>query len=1143
MCRHTQKFVTTVTQQQIVKVVMMLVAAFVLTASPVAFAQRTTGSLRGQVLDPQGAVVGNAKVVVTNEETGVAQVAETSSAGTYNVASLIAGRYTVAVEAAGFKAFVKKGVNVLAAQENVADAQLLLGTSSETVEVNAGGVEVQTTSSTINNNYDSKSVVDLPNAGGALNGSPINLAVLAPNVVAQPGGVTGVGGSVGGMRPRDNNFIVDGVDDNNLGVTGPNSTVIPDAVAEFALQTNQFSADTGHSAGGQFNLITKTGTNSWHGSGEEYFQNRNLNSIDNLTKQAIDQGTIAANPAYDNNRFGGTIGGPLKKNKWFVFGAYEYTDLHGQGTPTALLGPTSSGLATLQGMAADGVVANVLSYYPVAPSNNEGTITVNGADVPIGDVVIISPIYQKEHDFQVNSDYSTTNHQLSARFLFNQELFSNPVNSTQSLFNQALNVKNRKLALGDAWTLGSHLINDLHLSYSYYHQNYQNPCTQCPPDVTIWELGPVTVGPGDNQFNTQHTYQIVDSISWVKGKHTFKFGGQYMHFIVPQYFLSRSAGDNWYFTTETFINDLPPDDTGRTLRGAGSGSFLGTQSAMYGFAQDDYKITPRLTLNLGVRYEYWTNPLGASTQSLNSISDVPGVISFRDPKTDKNNIAPRVGFAWDPTGTGKTSLRGGFGVSYDVKFQNFASITLPPQLQSELNENSACTLTPQPAWCATGTGFLASGGLPPAYIAPATQTDARAITTSYIDDTVMPKTFTWSLGVQHELYQNATVEVRYLGTRGLELPVQYRRNFESAFDAGIQPLPTFLSTSDIPGTFDASTPTDMAINGFNPNTYAQYGFQGIVTSDPPLGASIYHAGTVTFTQRARHGLTLDANYTYAHTIDNGTNEFFTSLLNPRRAEDTNQLGLDRANSDLDVRHKFALSLIWQVPKFREGNGFMKAILNGYQIGSVFLAQSGQPVTIQSGIDANGNGDSAGDRAVFNPNGRGLTGSDVIPVCASMAGSTSGAAPGTTYLAPVSVLSNPNPTNGCADNPSNAFGFDPAIGYTPVDGTARYLVAGPGVRSTVGRNSINTPGFGVLNLSIFKNTHFTESKFLQLRAEFFNVLNHPNYSLSNGNVFNAVGITTATSAPGYAQVANPDFLNPKLFSGGSRLVTLGVKFIF
>src|SRR5712692_9369835 len=440
---------------------LVALAVSVLIAMPL-LAQRTTGTLRGQVLDPQGAVVQNAQVKVTNDATGVSQTILTTSAGTYNFPSILPGTYTVTVEAKGFKGYVRKNVTVLADQDNLADARLELGTTTETVEVSASPVAVQTTSASLNNNYNSNDVVFLPSAGGTLNGSPLNLAVLAPNVIAQPGGVTGVGGSVGGTRPRDNNFTVDGVDDNNLGVTGPNSTVIPDSVAEFALQTNQFSAEYGHSAGGQFNLVTKTGTNSWHGSGEEYFQNRNLNSMDNLTKSAIASGTIPGQPAYDNNRFGGTIGGPLVKDKWFIFGAYEYTTLHGQGTPTFLNAPTEAGLATMQGMAADSAVSNVLANYPVAPAADSTlTITVNGQPIPVGPLVIISPIFQREHDAVVNSDFTVGHHQVGARFLFNQEKFIFPVNSTQPQFNQDEPVRNRKIALTDAWTLNDHMVNDL----------------------------------------------------------------------------------------------------------------------------------------------------------------------------------------------------------------------------------------------------------------------------------------------------------------------------------------------------------------------------------------------------------------------------------------------------------------------------------------------------------------------------------------------------------------------------------------------------------------------------------------------------------------------------------------------------------
>ena len=1122
---------------------LVLVAVFCLLTGTGAFGQRTTGRLRGQILDPSGGAVANAQVTVTNQQTGVTVTITTTSAGTYELPSVLPGLYRVSVEAKGFRNLVKKDLPVLADQDNVADAQLELGSASETVEVVAGSVAVQTTSSTLNNNFNAKDVTELPGAAGTLNGSPLNLAVLAPNVVAQPGGVTGTGGAVGGTRPRDNNFTVDGVDDNNLGVTGNNSTVIPDAVAEFALTTNQFSAEYGHSAGGQFSLITKTGTNNWHGSGEWYNQNRNYNSLDNLTKDAIAGGTIPGQPAFDNNRFGGTVGGPLIKNKWFIFGAYEYTTLHGQGTATPLIAPTATGLSMLQTMAADSAVQNILANFPVAPSNDLNPITVNGQSVPIGNLIIISPLFQREHDAIVNTDYTLGKHQLGARFLFNQESFINPVNSTQAVFNQSEPVHNRKIALSDVWTVNNTVVNDLRLQYSFFSLALVNPCSVCPSDVTIGDLGFNTIGPSDNQDQKQNTYQILDTVTWSHGKHTFKFGGQYNHFIYPQFFLPRSNGDYWYTNTEELVNDNLASVAGRTLRGAGTGSFLGTQSAFYAFVQDDIKLTPRLTLNLGLRYEYWTNPVGGNAQSLNAISSVPGVITFGKPGTDKNNVAPRIGVAFDPTGSGKTAIRAGFGIAYDVKFQNFASITLPPQLQSELNPNSACTLNPQPSWCANpnGSGFLAGGGLPSAYIPPASQLAARSLTTSFIDNTVMPKILTWSLGVQRELYRNAIIEFRYLGTRGLELPVQFRRNFISAFDGGVTPLPTFFQASDVPTSWSASTPTDSAFNSFNPNTYSQFGFQGNVTSDPPLGGSKYHAASVSFTQHSRFGLTFNTNYTWAHTTDNSTNEFFTSLLNPRRAQDTNRLANDWASSDLDVRQHFALSWTYQVPNFENWNGFIRALTNGFQIGSVLLVQTGQPVTIQSGLDSNGNGDSAGDRASLNPFGTARTGSDVFAVCALPGGAVtlSNGGPGA-FGTPTGVGA-----GGSCFNPTDPTGgtFFPAIGYRPVNFNSKYVVTGPGAQANLGRNSVTTPGFTTLNLSLAKNINFAESKYLQLKANFFNILNHPNYALSNGNVFSIAGVTTATTTQGYVLPTDPNFLNARLFSGGIRSITLGLKLVF
>jgi len=1112
-----------------------------------ASAQGTTGTLRGQVLDPAGAAVPNAQVTVTNQDTGVSQKILTTSAGTYVFPTLIPGKYSVTVEAKGFRKILEKDVQVLADQDNVADAKLEVGTATEVVEVVAGAVEVQTASSTINNDFDAKDVANLPQAAGTLNGSPLNLAVLAPNVVAQPGGVTGIGGSVGGTRPRENNFTIDGVDDNNLGVTGPNSTVIPDAVAEFSLQTNQFSADTGHSSGGQFALVTKTGTNTWHGSGEWYNQNKNYNSIDQLTKSTIGS-TIPGQPDYDNNRFGGTIGGPIIKSKLFVFGAYEYTTLHGAGTPTPLIAPTASGLAALRAMAADSAVLNILANFPVAPianptetlcvhCPNEGTPNAQ-PNIDAGDLTIISPVLQREHDAQVNADYTMGKHQFGARFTFNQEKFINAVNSTQAVFNQNEPIHNRKIALTDDWTISSHWLNDLRLQYSFYFLGLTNPCSVCPNDVTIGDLGLNTIGPSDVQNQKQNSYQVVDNLSWTHGKHTFKFGGLYTHYIYPQFFLPRSNGDYWYNTTEGLIDDQVPDIQSRTLRGAGTGSFLGTQSLAAGYVQDDWKFSPRLTLNLGLRYEYWTNPVGSEKQALNAISSVPGVITFGKPKTDKNNIGPRIGFAYDPTGSGKTAIRGGFGIAYGTKFQNFASITLPPQLQSELDEVSACTLVPQPSWCpaflaggSTGgagtSGFLAGGGLPSAYIPPANQAAARALTTAFVDDTVMPKILTWSLGVQHEVYRNATVEVRYLGTRGLELPVQFRRNRESGFDAGIAALPEYFRLSDVPATVTASAPTRAPWDAFNSNIYAPFGFTANVTSDPPLGGSRYHAGSVTFQQRSRYGLTFNANYTYSDTEDNSTNEFFTSLLNPRRAQDTRHLADDWAKSDLYVRNKGSVSLVYEVPKTHMENRFAKAILDGYQVGTVFLAQSGQPVTLQSGSDANRNGDSAGDRVLLNPFGTSLEGliTTLLRVCAPAGG-------GATFEAASCGAGN------------NTVGYLATDKNTGGDTRAKFVVAGRGVRTNVGRNSFLSPGFNVLNMSVAKNTYFGEGKYLQIRADVFNILNHPSFALSNGNVFSNAGVTTATTTQGYVLPGDPNFLRPDaFFSGGIRSITLVLKLVF
>jgi TonB dependent receptor len=392
------------------------------------------------------------------------------------------------------------------------------------------------------------------------------------------------------------------------------------------------------------------------------------------------------------------------------------------------------------------------------------------------------------------------------------------------------------------------------------------------PNAKVDILG-LNIGPEGNspQSYVQNNYQILNNISIVKGAHTIKFGPEYRRWIAPTNFLPRERGEWDYANLQRLINDEVPDGFNGALRGVGTGFFNGNQYALYGFIQDDWRITPRLTLNLGLRYEWTSNPADVKKQTLNATSTLPGVYDFREPTTDTNNLMPRVGFAWDPTGDGRWAVRGGFGVSFDVTPQNFPVFQLPPQLQIQQDPDITCGLPNPPSWCASGTGFLAEGGLVNA--TPTTQAEARLLTQGIILDQVQPKVLTWTLGVQRELMKNTSLELRYLGTRATQLLVQARSNTVSAFTAGLQPMPTFFDSSQVPATITGgSRLTDF--DNFDPFIHPEF---SLMTAFLPAGSSTYHAGSADLNRRFARGLMLRANYTWAHNIDDATNELFSSV--------------------------------------------------------------------------------------------------------------------------------------------------------------------------------------------------------------------------------------------------------------------------
>lgn len=1091
-------------------------------------AQRLGGTLQVQATDQSGGVVPDAKVTATHQTTNITTEATSSGTGTYVFPNLVPGAYSVTVEKTGFRRFVRQNVMVRANQVVDATAQLEVGEVTTIVEV-VGESAIRITTADVSSSYSSTLIGQLPvaTAGGDVK----ELAVTFPNTTTQPGGVAGDGGSIAGLRPRFNSFTIDGADDNSVSVNGSLTPVIGEAVEEFTLLVNPFSVEYGHSAGGIFTTTTKSGTNNLHGEAHFYNRNRNYNAFDNL------EASRGAKDRYDYNRLGGSVGGPILRDKLFFFGAYQHEGEGKASSGPTVNTPTAAGLTTLKTLARNSAVVAILDQFAVAPAAT-GTTIVNGIPIPIGEFQGLAPSFVDQHDFNINADLHLGRHQMRGRFLYDRFRAPNvnPV-QPQPQFNGSETFDARKVIFNDVWTISPTVVNEFLAAYSRSAGGYFTVPQAFAnfPNVNITDLG-INLGPEGNspQGQTINTYQWSDNITKVYGNHTFKGGVQVRKYIFPSDFLPRARGEWDYATLQTLINDLVPDGANGALRGAGSGGFAANFNSFYGFFQDTWKVLPRLTLNLGIRYEYNGVPRDTGTQAGNAIADAPAVgLFFRVPKPDTNNWAPRFGFAYDPTGSGRWSVRGGIGFFYDITPTNFPTLQLPPQLQSEQNPAVTCALGGAPAWCpaAATVGFLAGGGLLQVNVPPTNQADARAATQGLILDYVEPKILSWSLGVQHEIVTNTTVEVRYVGNHAVSMARQQRLGFgsASAFDSrfpggGITPLPTFFTAASVPAAIPSPASTLADFLNFNTNPLEPEGFFGTFTIFPQDTQSIHHSASVEVIRRLTRGLYIQGSFTFAKTIDNATNELFTSRVNPRRGQDGNNIADERGRSVLDINKKFSIAFVYSIPNLNVDNATARGFLHGWQLSGTYLAQSGQPVTALSGVDSNANGDSAGDRVILNPNGVGLTGSTANFVC------NDGAA-GATRIVTSSA--------SCASNAN-------IVGYLAQNSTARYIQARVGARATLGRNTIDTPGLNIWNISIMKETTLTERFKLQLRMDTFNPFNHRNFSIGLPTNSGAIdqGDNPNPLSTAYPFVtAGSLFLNNSAFNGGNRELQIGLKLIF
>lgn len=1111
--------------------------------APVAHAQAISGDITGTVTDASKAVVVNANVLAKNVATGVVYTAKTNGAGEYHLVNLPPGAYDLTFSATGFSKSVLRGFAVELNKVSTANMSLKIS-ANETVEISAeASVALDTTTAQVETSFSSQQLTELP----AATNNVLNLSLMTAGVASQGGVGQGTGPAVGGQRPTDNNYMVEGIDNNDKAVPGPLVYVPSDAVAQFTTIQNQYSAEYGHSNGGQFNQIIKSGTNQFHGAAYEYFQNRDLNAIDASTARAefASGAATASNARYDDNRFGGQVGGPVIKNKLFFFSNYEQEPQGFPGGTQSFCAPTAAGFATLTAMT--GLSANNLAVYkqysPVATTQAgesdaicKPTVSVAGTDIPTGDVGFVTGSYLNNRRTLNSVDY-TMSEKDSFRFRY---LYNNTVGpDTAASFKQFWVSAPNDFHLGtvsEFHTFTPNLTSEFRLGYNRFYNETPAPGAfpgmTSFPNLTIDELNGVDIGPDPNapQATIQNTYQGSETIMWIRGTHTLKTGFEYRDVISPQLFVQRQRGDYEWSSLGLYLQDFSPDVFGErnaTAPGA-SPTYYGNQKVMYAYVQDDWKVNQNLTLNLGVRYEYTSVPLGEQAQSLNSAASVPGLVSFNTPTSQKANFVPRIGFAYSPDS--KTVIRGGIGMGYDVLYDNLGTLSAPPQ-QQVTEDVDTTTET---------AGFLAHGGLQ-ATVAIADLADQRGDTSGYVPNQKLPYAENWSIGIERTFAQNYTAEVRYLGTRGLALPTQDRINRQHQV-TGTNILPVSFDPNATNESATALTLTELENTGstYVP-TFLAAGFSSNLVGFMPNSASSYNGLATQLTRRFSHGLLFNGAFTWSKTMDDATASAFSTYLTPRRPSNFQNIKDDWSRSALDHKYRITYAMVYDVPFYATSSNWLeKNLVGNWEFAPVYTYQSPEYATVQSNTDSWRQGDAAAARVFINPLGVKGTGSDVVPIYDHNVPDSPNGDPSNNNLC---VFNTPgDPTSGIVTCPGDTVGYK----VDPVDPNGYYVQGGVGTGAKVGRNSLATRAIKNLDMSVVKRFDMYKQTKFEFSAQIWNVLNKSQYipgTLNNISA-GASGAYTSGAIHDYLIPGTPTFNNSDAtFPNNARQMQLSLKILF
>ena len=1061
-------------------------------------AQQITGNIRGSVVDPSGAVLQAATVTAKQTETGLARVATTNHEGAYLLVELPVGHYQMEVEAPGFKKYLQEGISLNVNETATVPVHLAVGTETQRVEVQSDAQSIQSTVSTLGKVVLERELLDLP-----LNGRNFSqLGLLQPGVVPITPGLAEAGGSlragqayaVNGQRPESNNFLIDGANNFN-GVDGGFVLKPPiDAITEFKILTHNASAEFGHSTGSTTNIITRSGTNAWHGAAWEFLRDDAMDAR-NFFAERVEP--------LKQNQFGGSLGGPLRKDKTFLFGYYEgFRNRQGE-TERVTVPSMKERAGDFSEMCPEGFTAGfcknpahqLMNFFSGQPySNNQlpspsiNSISGNLLDFfprPNDGTNLFAStqtLEQNEDQFGLRLDhYFSPADNLNLRYMFSNGSRFDPLSTSGASvpgFPVGEDHRAQNFVAQETHFFSPTMISVLRFSFLRNKFLFDEHVNHTPPSSLGFQYRPsldVAIGPpfiqvsgyttvGDPITGPRNTYQnsfdYSGSLTWIRGRHELKFGGGYQHLQIN---VLQGIATNGFFVFAPFPinNGFASFLFGQPvffLQGRGDFSRGIRGNSLNAYAQDTYKVTPRLTLNLGLRYELpspyteiqnrqslWVP--GAQSKVIPSAPlgllypGDPGVPAGLIP-TEKKAFAPRVGLAWDPTGNANWLVRAGYGMFYEPHYTGQGGplqtpISAPPYLQ-----------TPQVNLPNFADPFKGSPPGNEQFVTPMTNlTLSPRLPLPYAQD--------WDLGIQRSLGNDFLLDVGYVGTKGTKLPRFIEGN-----------PAVFIPGQSSPGNVDQRRLHSGCTLADSPSSCV-YSSTGLIAG---ISNSSYNALETSLRKRFGHGISFFASYTFSKSIDDVSSFNMTgSAAKPVAgendlAQNPFDLAAERGRSLFDARHRFVLSYQWSLPFLQHSVNWYGKVLGNWQLNGIVTAMSGTPFT------------------VFDPNDVSLQGQ-----APEISGFSSNRP---------NVIGNPNSGPHTAAQWFNVNAFQ-RITQDPNSPVQQF--------GNEGRNVVQGPGYVNWDFSAFKNIRVTESKEVQFRGELFNVLNHTNFRLPVSDISAPAGV--------------------------------------